>query len=65
MMPPPPPMNTTMPGPTNESVADEDDVSDIISVSGDSTGGEVKEVNVGGGTKAKRTRRKKKTEINL
>ena len=65
MMPPPPPMNTTMPGPTNESIADEDDVSDIISVSGDSTGGEVKEVNVGGGTKAKRTRRKKKTEINL
>ena len=65
MMPPPPPMNTTMPGPTNESVADEDDVSDIISVSGESTGGEVKEVNVSGGTKAKRTRRRKKTEINL
>jgi hypothetical protein len=65
MMPPPPPMNTTMTAPANESVADEDDVSDIISISGDSTGGEVKEVNVGGSTKTKRTRRKKKTEINL
>jgi hypothetical protein len=65
MMPPPPPMNTTMTAPANESVADEDDVSDIISISGDSTGGEVKEVNVSGSTKTKRTRRKKKTEINL
>jgi len=64
-MPPPPPMNTTMTAPANESVADEDDVSDIISISGDSTGGEVKEVNVSGSTKTKRTRRKKKTEINL
>jgi len=43
---------------------EDDDMSDIISVSGDSTGGEVKEVNVAG-TKPKRTRRKKKTEINL
>jgi len=59
MMPPPPPMNTTPP-----TIQEEDDVSDIMSVSGDSTGGEVKEVNVGS-TKAKRTRRKKKTEINL
>jgi len=63
MMPPPPPMNTTM---TQESVADDDDdLSDIVSISGDSTGGEVKEVNVSGSTKPKRTRRKKKTEINL
>ena len=59
MMPPPPPMNTTPP-----TIQEEEDVSDIMSVSGDSTGGEVKEVNVGS-TKAKRTRRKKKTEINL
>ena len=43
---------------------DEDDVSDIISVSGDSTGGEVRQVNVNS-SKPKRTRRKKKTEINL
>src|SRR6056300_894580 len=61
MMPPPPPMNTTMAPPPD----DDDDMSDIVSISGDSTGGEVKEVNVSGSTKPKRTRRKKKTEINL
>jgi hypothetical protein len=66
MMPPPPPMNTTMAPPAaNESVVDDDDMSDIVSISGESTGGEVKEVNVSGSTKPKRTRRKKKTEINL
>ena len=63
MMPPPPPMNTTMGG-AQESVIDDDDMSDIMSISGDSTGGEVKEVNVGT-SKPKRTRRKKKTEIDL
>ena len=64
MMPPPPPMNTTMTG-NNVSVESiDDDVSDIMSISGDSTGGEVKEVAIGG-AKPKRTRRKKKTEINL
>jgi len=68
MMPPPPPMNTTPinkmrePEPTFE---DDDDVSDIVSVSGESTGGEVKEVSVSATSKPKRTRRKKKTEINL
>jgi hypothetical protein len=65
MMPPPPPMNTTMGEAPQAPSLDDDDVSDIISISGDSTGGEVKEVNVSGATKAKRTRRKKKTEINL
>tara|TARA_B110000902_G_scaffold24881_1_gene27359 strand:+ start:1345 stop:2445 length:1101 start_codon:yes stop_codon:yes gene_type:complete len=63
MMPPAPPMNTTMGG-AQESVIDDDDMSDIMSISGDSTGGEVKEVNVTT-SKPKRTRRKKKTEINL
>ena len=65
-MPPPPPMNTSMgQGPSApQPVEEDDDLSDIMSVSGDSTGGEVKEVNVGTG-KPKRTRRKKKTEINL
>jgi hypothetical protein len=62
MMPPPPPMNTSMGQST--PVEDDDDLSDIVSISGDSTGGEVKEVNVGA-AKPKRTRRKKKTEINL
>jgi hypothetical protein len=66
MMPPPPPMNTSMTtgnsAPAPEQ--DDDDVSDIVSISGESTGGEVKEVAVGA-SKTKRTRRKKKTEINL
>ncbi len=68
MMPPPPPMNTMPLNKTREpepTFEDEDDVSDIVSVSGESTGGEVKEVSVSATTKAKRTRRKKKTEINL
>ena len=62
MMPPPPPMNTTQQFPVTEE--DDDDVSDIVSISGESTGGEVKEVNVDAG-KPKRGRKKKKTEINL
>ena len=60
MMPPPPPMNTTR----LQNEDEDDDVSDIVSISGESTGGEVKEVSVGA-SKPKRTRRKKKTEINL
>ena len=63
MMPPPPPMNTTPPQAMG-AADDDDDLSDIVSISGDSTGGEVKEVNVDA-SKPKRTRRKKKTEINL
>jgi len=65
MMPPAPPMNTTKISPL-EPQDDEDDISDIISISGDSTGGEVKEVNVAT-TKGKRTtrQRKVKKEINL
>jgi len=63
MMPPPPPMNTSL-GQGSPPDDEDDDLSDIISISGDSTGGEVKEVNVGA-SKPKRTRRKKKTEINL
>lgn len=69
MMPPPPPMNTSPMTTTTtrepEPLQDDDDVSDIVSVSGESTGGEVKEVTVSATTKPKRTRRKKKTEINL
>ena len=65
VMMPPPPMNTTPQIPVQSEEADfDDDVSDIVSISGESTGGEVKEVAVGG-AKPKRTRRKKKTEINL
>lgn len=67
MMPPPPPMNTSPMMATREPepIQEDDDVSDIVSVSGESTGGEVKEVTVSATTKPKRTRRKKKTEINL
>src|SRR6056300_42865 len=67
MMPPPPPMNTSPMTTTRqpEPVQEDDDVSDIVSVSGESTGGEVKEVSVSATSKPKRTRRKKKTEINL
>lgn len=65
MMPPPPPMNTSMPSITTKiPVTEEDDISDIVSISGESTGGDVKEVNVEA-SKGKKTRRKKKTEINL
>ncbi len=63
MMPPPPPMNTTIQLPVSEQ--DDDDMSDIVSISGESTGGEVKEVNVDSTSKSKRGRKKKKTEINL
>jgi hypothetical protein len=67
MMPPAPPMNTTAISSATEKKPDDDeeDISDIISISGDSTGGEVKEVNVTA-TKTRRTRGKKaKKEINL
>ena len=62
----PPPMNTSPQTIATQQVEDDDDdVSDIVSISGESTGGEVKEVNVTGTSKPKKTRRKKKTEINL
>jgi hypothetical protein len=65
MMPPPPPMNTNLKQNTTPTIEEEDEeFSDIVSISGESTGGEVKEVNVDP-SKPKRTRRKKKTEINL
>jgi hypothetical protein len=68
MMPPAAPMNTMM----GERVPDfappiqeEDSMSDIISVSGESTGGELKNVNVSGADKKRRGRKSKKNEINL
>ncbi len=62
-MPPPPPMNTTPLQPVQETNED-DDLSDIVSVSGESTGGEVKEVNLKGG-KGKGRGRKKKNEVTI
>jgi len=64
MMPPPPPMNTTS-LPTVREVQEEDDISDIISVSGDSTGGEVRDVNLKGGPRKKGPGRKKKNEVSM
>lgn len=61
-MPPPPPMNTSLP-PVQE-IEEDDDLSDIVSVSGESTGGEVKEVNLKGG-KGKGRGRKKKNEVTI
>jgi hypothetical protein len=62
MMPPPPPMNTTLP-PVREVREEPDDVSDIVSISGESTGGELRDVSLkpkrGGGG------RKKKNEVSL
>jgi hypothetical protein len=65
MMPPPPPMNTKPMESIREDppMIDDDAVSDIVSVSGESTGGELKEVNIGGS--GSKRGRKKKTEINL
>jgi hypothetical protein len=60
MMPPPPPMNTTT---IQEEGFDDDDnesISDIISIDGGSTMGDVKEVKV-----RKNGRRSKKKEINM
>lgn len=64
MMPPPQPISTTQmkktePEPTEQI---DDDMSDIVSYSGDSTGGEVKNVSV---SKGKKGTRKKKNEINM
>jgi hypothetical protein len=65
-MPPPMPMNSNLnTGGSRPPPIDEDDeLSDIMSISGESTGGEIKEVNVG--SKPKRRRKTtKKNEINL
>ena len=53
MMPPPMPVNSS-----SVRIVD-DDVSDIISVSGDSTGGEVREVKMGTGILKKKGRKAK------
>jgi hypothetical protein len=65
MLPPPPPMNTSS-LPVLKEVLHEDDISDIVSVSGDSTGGEVRDVNLKGGARGKKGPRKtKKNEVSM
>jgi len=68
MMMPPPPINTSQKtatlNPVDEDEDEDDDISDIVSVSGDSTGGELRDVTIKpGGNRRRRT--KKKKEINL
>jgi len=67
IMMPPPPVNTKLTPVMEDVPAVEDDVesiSDIVSVSGESTGGEVKNVSVSG-EKKKRGRKSKKNELTL
>jgi hypothetical protein len=62
MMPPPPPMNTSLP--VVREIENEDDISDIVSVSGDSTGGELRDVTMKP-SKKKGPPRKKKNEVTI
>lgn len=67
MMPPPPPTNTSQKTNTLTPVDEdsgEDDISDIISISGESTGGELKDVTVTA-PKRRGRRTKKKNEISI
>jgi hypothetical protein len=64
MMPPPPPMNTSS-LPVVREIENEDDISDIVSVSGDSTGGEVRDVGFARGPRTKAPGRKKKNEVSM
>jgi hypothetical protein len=66
MMPPPPPMNTNIEEEKKvqleEVISDVDDLSDIVSIAGESTNGEVKEVSL---KKSRGRKKSKKNEINL
>jgi len=67
IMMPPPPVSTTLTPVMEETPGVDDDlesISDIVSVSGESTGGEVKNVSVSG-DKKKRGRKSKKNEVTL
>jgi hypothetical protein len=66
-MPPPMPMNSNLNagGSRPPPIEEEDELSDIMSISGESTGGEIKQVNVEGGKPKKRRKTTKKNEINL
>ena len=69
MMPPPPPMNTkSLISVREEPVEiheDDDDMSDIVSVSGESFGGELKEVKVVAARKKGGGRKKKSNEVSM
>ena len=59
----PPPISTQRPNDTIPEEPEDDDISDIVSFSGESTGGELKNVSVD--NKKKRGRKPKKNEITL
>lgn len=67
MMPPPPPMNTKPLSSVREEPVevDDDDMSDIVSVSGESFGGELKEVKVVAARKRGGGRKKKTNEVSI
>jgi hypothetical protein len=66
-MPPPMPMNSNLNagGSRPPPIEEDDELSDIMSISGESTGGEIKEVNVEGSKPKRRRKTTKKNEINL
>jgi Family of unknown function (DUF5767) len=68
MMPPPPPMNTKIQVlesvPELQGEGGEDDISDIVSISGESFGGDTKEVKVSA-AKKRGGRKKKGTEVSM
>lgn len=71
MMPPPPPVNTstktntTLTPVEEEDVDDDDDISDIVSISGESTGGEFRDVTVTAPKRRGRRQKAKKNEISI
>jgi len=69
MMPPPPPVNTTSTAAKLTPIVESDDdtMSDIVSISGESTGGDVKDVRIkpGSDTPKRGGGRKKKNEVSI
>jgi len=66
MMPPMPPVSTSTAKLTPVPESDDDSISDIVSISGESTGGEVKDVRIKGGSQSKKGgARKKKNEVSI
>lgn len=66
IMMPPPPVSTSTLRPVQEEELDEvESVSDIVSISGESTGGELKNVDVSGAKGKKRSKKPKKNEISM
>ncbi len=65
MMPPQPVSSASLQPVREEPEDDTESLSDIVSISGESTGGELKNVSVNGSGKSGRGRKSKKKEINL